>query len=100
MSEARFRLLYSSLYLPLMALDKVRAQASWVVRDPESLREGGRTPDHLRLFYPVLFKERFFQNDVVTNEKTAWFGRRITYVGIWTIAVQTCILDGVRTLYS
>ena len=100
MREARFRLLYSSLYLPLMALDKAQAQASWLVQDPVSLREGGRTPDHLRLFYPVLFKERFFQNDVVTNEKIAWFGRRITYVGIWTIAVQTRILGGVRTLYS
>ncbi len=41
MCEARFRLLYSSLYLPLMALDKVRAQASWLVQDPVSLQEGG-----------------------------------------------------------
>ena len=71
MSEARFRLLYSSLYLPLMALDKARAQAFWLGLDPLSLREGGRAPDHLRLFYPVLFKERFFQNDVLRNEKTA-----------------------------
>ena len=61
MREARFRLLYSSLYLPLMALDKVRAQASWLVQDPVSLREGGRTPDHLRLFYPILVKERLFR---------------------------------------
>ena len=41
MREARFRLLYSSLYLPLMALDKVRAQASWLVQDPVSPQEGG-----------------------------------------------------------
>ena len=61
MREARFRLLYSSLYLPLMALDKVRAQASWLVQDPVSLREGGRTLDHLRLSYPVLAKSDFFR---------------------------------------
>ena len=28
------------------------------------------------------------------------FGRRITYVGIYTVAVETRILGGVRTLYS
>ena len=41
MYEARFRLLYSSLHLLLMALDRVRAQASWLVQVPASLREGG-----------------------------------------------------------
>ena len=41
MREDHFRLVYSSLYLPLMALDKVRDQASWLVQDPVSLREGG-----------------------------------------------------------
>ena len=56
MCEARFQLLYSSLYLPLMALDKVRAQASWLVQDPVSLREGGRTPDHLVLVKDILFR--------------------------------------------
>ena len=41
MHDSRFRLLYSSLYLPLMALDKVLAQESRLVQDPVSLREGG-----------------------------------------------------------
>ena len=59
--EAHFRLLYSSLYLPLMPLDKARAQAFWPVLDLLSLREGGRTPDHLRLFYLILVKERLFR---------------------------------------
>ena len=41
MCEARFRLLYSSLHLLLMSLDKVHAQASWSVQDTASLREEG-----------------------------------------------------------
>ena len=40
MREARFRLPYSSLYLPLMAPGEVHTQASWLVQDPVSLREG------------------------------------------------------------
>ena len=61
MCEAHFRLLYSFLYLPLMALDKVRAQASWLAQDPVSLWEGDQTPDHLRLSYPVLAESDFFR---------------------------------------
>ena len=61
MCEARFRLLYSSLYLPLMAPGEVHSQASWLAQDPVSLWEGGRTPDHLRLSYPVLAESDFFR---------------------------------------
>ena len=41
MYEASFWLLYSSPHLLLMALDKVREPASWLVQDPASLREEG-----------------------------------------------------------
>ena len=39
--EARIWLHYSSPRPPLMALDKVRKPASWLVQDPASLREEG-----------------------------------------------------------
>ena len=39
------------------------------------------------------------QNNVVINMNSV-YGCRVTYLGIWTIAVQAHILDGVRTLYS
>ena len=68
MSEARFRLLYSSLYLPLMALDKVRAQASWLVQDPVSLQEVGPNTRSSLSFLSSPGRERFFQNDVVINK--------------------------------
>ena len=47
MREAAFGF-FTPLYLPLMALDKVHAQASWLVQDPVSLREGGA--EHLIIF--------------------------------------------------
>ena len=59
MSEARFRLLRSSLHLPLMALDKAQAQASWLVQDPVSLREGGA--EHLIIF--AFFAQSWSKSD-------------------------------------
>ena len=77
----------------------MRAQASWLVQGPVSLREGGRTPDPLRLSYPVLAESNFLDWCCV-KYKDGMFSRGITYLGIRTVAVETRILGGVRTLYS
>ena len=83
--EARFWLPYSSPRPPLMALDKVREPASWLVQDPASLREGGPNTCSSSPFSSSPGQEQFLQNDVVTNKKTAcsaaelltWVSRRL-----------------------
>lgn len=61
----------------------------------------GRGAEHLILsaFLIQSWRREIFQNDVITNIKDGVFGSGITYLGIRTVAVETHVLGGIRTLY-
>ena len=62
----------------------------------------GRGTEHLILsaFLSQSWQIAIYQNDVIINIKDGVFGSGITYLGIRTVAVETHVLGGIRTLYS